>query len=58
MKRKKWWVILLCAVGLFAFGATIAGTVYEDEDKPSELIDRSPTVESVDVAVESYALEY
>lgn len=58
MKRKKWRVVLLCAIGLFAFGATIAGTVYEDSDKPSELIDRRPAVESVDVAVESYALEY
>jgi hypothetical protein len=58
VKRKKWWVILLCAAGLFAFGATIAGTVYEDEDKPSELIDRSPSVAAVDMVVESYALEY
>ncbi|WP_419850984.1 hypothetical protein [Candidatus Poriferisocius sp.] len=58
MKRKKWWVVLLCAVGLFAFGATIAGTVYEDGDKPSKAIEKSPAVEAVDVAVESYALEY
>lgn len=57
MKLKKWQIISLCAIGLFAFGATIAGTVY-DEDKPSVLIERGPAAESVDVVVEAYALEY
>ncbi len=51
MRWKKCQGVLFCAVGLFAFGATIAGTVYEDRDKPSEPIERSPAVESVDMVV-------
>ena len=58
MKWKKWQVIMLGTIGLFAFGAAIAGTVHAAEDKPSKAIERSPAVESVDVVVESYALEY
>ena len=58
MKQKKWQGILLVAIGLFAFGATIAGTVHAAEDRPSKAKERSPAEESMDVVVESYALEY
>lgn len=30
MKLRKWQIVLLGAIALFAFGATIAGTVYDD----------------------------
>lgn len=58
MKWKKRRAILLCAIGLFAVGATTAGTVYAADDKQPQPIEQSSTAESVDVAVESYALEY
>ncbi len=58
MKWKKRQAILLCAIGLFAVGATTAGTVHAADDKQPQPIEQSSTVESVDVAVESYALEY
>ena len=32
VKKRKWYVWVGVAVGLFAFGATIAGTVYDDSD--------------------------
>lgn len=58
MKWKKRQAILLCAIGLFAVGATTAGTVHATDDKQPQPIEQSSTAESVDVAVESYALEY
>ena len=58
MKWKKRQVILLCAIGLFAVGATTAGTVYAAENKQPEPIETNPVAETADVAVESYALEY
>ncbi len=45
MKWKKWQIILLGTIGLFAFGAAIAGTVHAAEDKPSKATERSPAVE-------------
>lgn len=58
MKWKKQQAILLCAIGLFVFGATTASTVHAADDKQSTPIGPSPTAEPVDVAVASYALEY
>lgn len=58
MKWKKRQAILLCAIGLFVFGATTASTVHATDDKQSMPIGLSPTAEPVDVAVASYALEY
>lgn len=58
MKWKKRQAILLCAIGLFVFGATTASTVHATDDKQSMPIELSPTAEPVDVAVASYALEY
>lgn len=58
MKGKKRQAILLCAIGLFTVGATTAGTVYAADNKQPGPIETSPLVETADVAVESYALEY
>ena len=58
MKWKKRQAILLCAIGLFTVGATTAGTVYAADNKQPGPIETSPLVETADVAVESYALEY
>lgn len=58
MKWKKWRAILLCAIGLFAVGATTAGTVNAAENKQPGPTEPSPAAEPVDVAVTSYALEY
>jgi hypothetical protein len=58
MKGKKRQAILLCAIGLFAIGATTASTVYAAEDKHPQPIEQSSTAEPVDVVVASYALEY
>lgn len=58
MKWKKRQAILLCAIGLFAVGATTAGTVHAADNKQPQPIEQSSTAESVDVAVKSYALEY
>lgn len=33
VKKRKWYIWVGVAVGLFTFGATIAGTVYEDSDE-------------------------
>ncbi len=50
VKRRKWYIWVGIAVGLFAFGATIAGSLYDDSDESPPIPSREEVLEAATLA--------